>query len=124
MEQIDKRSFRKGIICFVSIYSILFICHILFAVKGFDLGFRMVAVSITIMTFFVGSIIIYLGEVGNENILVNRFGALISIFLALGLGWAYLGMELHWTIILWPIGTIFSHIVVEILVLREHHDFK
>jgi hypothetical protein len=124
MELKSKSQLKKGLLIFTSIYSIFFILHILFAVKDFDLGFRIIALLITLMTFFVGLIIVYLGRLEHNTVEVNRIGALISAFLAIGLGWAYSGMELNWSIILWPIGTVFCHLCVELFILGQHHEFK
>ena len=124
MEREIKRQVLKGSIAYAALFSLSFILHIIFAAKDFDIGFQIIAALITVMTFFVGSLIIYFGKIKSQRVNINRFAAVISIFLACGLGWAYAGMMMHWSIILWPFGTVFCHLIVEIFFLGEHHDLK
>ena len=124
MEREIKRQVVKGSIAYAALFSLSFILHIVFAAKDYDIGFQIIASLITFMTFFVGSLIIYFGRINSQRVKVNRFGALISIFLACGLGWAYAGMTMHWSIILWPFGTVFCHLIIERVFLVEHHDLK
>lgn len=122
MEGEIKRQLLKGCIIYAVLFSLSFILHIIFASKNFDIAFQIIAALITFMTFFVGILIIYFGKIKSNRVKINRFGALISIFLAFGLGWAYAGMMMHWSIILWPFGTVFCHLIVELVFLDEHHD--
>jgi len=124
MEREIKGQVLKGSIAYAALFSLSFILHIIFAVKDFDIGFQIIAALITFMTFFVGSLIIYFGKIKSHRVKINRFSAFISIFLACGLGWAYAGMMMHWSILLWPIGTVFSHLIIERVFLIEHHDLK
>jgi len=124
MEREIKRQVLKGSIAYAVLFSLSFILHIIFAAKDFDIGFQIIAALITVMTFFVGSLIIYFGKIKSQRVNINRFAAVISIFLACGLGWAYAGMMMHWSIILWPFSTVFCHLIVEIFFLGEHHDLK
>ena len=123
-----ERGLRSQLIRGGSIYAVLFaslfILHIIFAANDYDLGFKIIAASITILTFIVGVSIIYFGNIKSQKVEANRFGGIISIFLACGLGWAYAGMKMHWSIIFWPFGTVFCHWIMERLYLSEHHDLK
>ena len=82
MEREIKRQVVKGSIAYAALFSLSFILHIVFAAKDYDIGFQIIAALITFMTFFVGSLIIYFGRINSQRVKVNRFGALISIFLA------------------------------------------
>ncbi len=124
MERHIRGQVIKGSIAYAALFSLSFILHIIFAAKDFDIGFQIIAGLITFMTFFVGILIIYFGKIKSHRVKVNRFAAFISIFLAFGLGWAYAGMMMHWSIILWPFGTVSSHMIVEKFFLEEHHDLK
>ena len=124
MEQNSNRPIVRGGFSFFLIYAIHFILHIIFASKDYDTGFTIIVISITLMTFLVGPIIIILGRVDDEKVLANRLGAIISIFLSFGLGWAYAGMDMDLSIIFWPVGVILSHSLIEIFFLGQHHDFK
>ena len=124
MEREIRKQVLKGSITYGALFSLSFILHIIFAAKDFDIGFQIIAALITFMTFFIGSLIIYFGKIKYHRVKINRFAALLSIFLACGLGWAYAGMMMHWSIILWPFGTVFCHLIVELVFLDEHHDLK
>ena len=124
MERHIRRQVIKGSIAYGALFSLSFILHIIFAAKDFHIGFQIIAALITFMNFFGGILIIYFVKIKSYRVNVNRFAAFISVFLALGLGWAYAGMMMHWSIILWPFGTVLSHMIVEKFVLDEHHDLK
>lgn len=114
----------RGCLIYATLFASLFILHIFFAANNYDFAFKIVAGSITILTFMVGISLIYFGKINSQRVKINRIGGAISIFLACGLGWAYAGMAMHWNIILWPIGTIFSHWIIERMYLIQHHDLK
>ena len=124
MEQGLKSQFLRGTFSYAILFASLFILHIIFASKDFDIAFQIVAISITILTFFVGTSIIYFGKIGSQRVEINRLGGMISIILGFGLGWAYAGMKWHWSILLWPICTALCHWIMERMFFVEHHDLK
>ena len=124
MEREIRRQLFKGGFIYAIIFASLFVLHIIFAAKNFKTWFKIVAATITALTFFVGMTIIYFGKIKTQRVKINRIGGIISIFLACGLGWAYAGMMMHWSIVLWPFSTVFCHWIVERLLLVEHHDLK
>ena len=124
MERDIRRQLFKGGFIYAIIFASLFVLHIIFAAKNFKTWFKIVAATITALTFFVGITIIYFGKIKTQRVKINRIGGIISIFLACGLGWAYAGMMMHWSIVLWPFSTVFCHLIVERLLLVEHHDLK
>lgn len=102
----------KGVILSASLYVVMFIGHIIAAANDLDLLFRILAVLITLQTFLVGpSIILFERDCIHQSAM--RIGMYISIPLGLGLGWAYADMGLHWSMILWPIGCVIVHILLE-----------
>jgi len=102
----------RGIVLSALVYVLLFIGHIVAAANDFDTLFRTLAILITIQTFLVGPSII-LFEKSCDYHSAMRTGMIISIPLALGLGWAYAGMGLHWTMLPWPIGSVILHLLIE-----------
>ena len=119
MEQDIKSQFVRGTLTYVVLFVSLFLLHIIFASKNFDIAFKIVAISITVLTFFVGTSIIYFGKINSQRVEINRIGGAISIFLGFGLGWAYAGMQWHWSILFWPFSTVFCHWVVEFFSLKN-----
>jgi hypothetical protein len=110
--ELRTRLIRGGLI-YAVLFASLFILHIIFAANNYNFAFQIIAALITILTFIVGISIIYFGNIKSQKAKANRIGGIISIFLACGLGWAYADMMIHWSIILWPLGTLFCHWIVE-----------
>ncbi len=123
MREIFSPQLLRGSIGYFLLYVSLFFLHIVFAANDNEILFRLVAITITIITFFVGIIIILFGKIIYNRILVNRLSCLISVFLSIGLGWAYSEMSWKLQIIYWPSVAIFCHLLVERLWLTNH-DLK
>ena len=102
----------KGVVFSAMLYVVMFIGHIIAAANELNLLFQILAVLITIQTFLVGPSIILFEKTCNHHSAM-RIGLIISIPLALGLGWAYAGMGLHWSMLPWPIGSIILHLIIE-----------
>ena len=77
----------------------LFVAHIIAASNDFDSIFRVIAAMITIQTLFAGLILHWIG--GNH--IHARYPV---IALGAGLGWAYAGMQLSWTILIWVVAVV------------------
>jgi len=102
----------KGVVLSATLYVFMFVGHILAAANDLDVLFRCLAVLITLQTFLVGPTII-LFEKTCVHLNAMRTGMYISIPLGLGLGWAYADMGIHWSIVLWPVGTVIMHLLLE-----------
>tara|TARA_A100000164_G_scaffold87638_1_gene75391 strand:- start:5285 stop:5656 length:372 start_codon:yes stop_codon:yes gene_type:complete len=113
----------KGSLVYFLLYALLFALHIVFAANDYEILFRLVAITITIITFFVGIMIIYFGNILSNRVTVNRYSCGISILLSIGLGWAYSEMSWALQIIYWPLVAIFCHLLVERFWLAKH-DLK
>ena len=87
----------KPILTYTVVFVTLFIAHIIAAANDFDIIFRVIAATITIQTLFAGLILHWLGGKCNHA----RYPV---IALGAGLGWAYAGMQLSWTILIWIIA--------------------
>ena len=87
----------------ISVYTVtfvaLFIAHIFAAANELDLLFRIIAGIITIQTLFAGLILHLIGG----KCIHARYPV---IALGVGLGWAYAGMQLSWTILIWVIAVV------------------
>tara|TARA_B100000214_G_scaffold351958_1_gene306794 strand:+ start:881 stop:1252 length:372 start_codon:yes stop_codon:yes gene_type:complete len=123
VREIFSRQFFRGSLLYFFLFSSLFILHIFFAANDFEILFRMVAIIITIITFIVGPIIIFFGNIPSNKVTVNRFSCIISIFLSIALGWAYSEMSWKLQIIYWPLVAIFCHLMAERYWLTKH-DLK
>ena len=79
------------------VFVTLFIAHIIAAANDFDTIFKVIAAMITIQTLFAGLILHWLGgKCSHARYPVIALGA--------GLGWAYAGMQLSMTILIWIIA--------------------
>ena len=81
----------RGICIAATLYVALFFAHIIVAVQGWEMVFRIIAALVTLMTFTVGPSIIVLGRVQNfeQKIQANAVGHSIGLVLSIGLAWAY-----------------------------------
>lgn len=123
MREILTIQLLKGSLVYFLLYASLFALHIVFAANDYEVLFRLVAITITIITLFVGIMIIYFGNILSNRVIVNRFSCGISIFLSIGIGWAYSEMSWKLQIIYWPLVAILCHLLVERFWLTNH-DLK
>ena len=86
----------KPVVIYSAVFALLFVTHIIAAANDMNLLFQLVAGLISVQTMLVGLCLLFLG--GDARI--ARFPLL---GLSAGLGWAYAGMSLDFTIILWVI---------------------
>ena len=89
----------KPILTYTGVFVTLFVAHIIAAANDFDLIFRLIAAMITIQTLFAGLILHWIGG----KCIHARYPV---IALGMGLGWAYAGMQLSWTILIWVFAVV------------------
>jgi len=94
------------ILIYTGVFVTLFITHIIAAANDWDILFRVVAALITLQTLFAGFCLHLLkGDV--------RHARLPVIALSAGLGWAYAGMQMDWSIGMWVLVAIMLQILTE-----------
>ena len=76
----------KAILVFSSVYSLLFVLHIVFAANDLDLLFRFVALLLVAMTFFCAPLLWLIDSSMNHS---ERIGYMVSIPLSIGIAYAY-----------------------------------
>ena len=92
----------RPILTYTVVFVTLFVAHIIAAVNDFDMVFKVIAGLITVQTLFAGFILhLMKGDARHARVPVIALGA--------GLGWAYAGMQLSWSISLW----VFAVIVIQ-----------
>ena len=79
----------KAILVFSSVYSLLFVLHIVFAANDLDL-FRFVALLLVAMTFFCAPLLWLIDSSMNHS---ERIGYIVSIPLSIGIAYAYTSMN-------------------------------
>ena len=84
-------SVAKAVVFAAVVYAILFAAHIVAAAKDWTLLFRVIATSLTCMTFLLGWCIAWMLNNGNLEMRKrgHSIGTWISIPLAIGLAYAY-----------------------------------
>ena len=94
------------ILIYTGVFVTLFITHIIAAANDWDILFRVVAALITLQTLFAGLCLHLLkGDVRHSRLPVIALGA--------GLGWAYAGMKMDWSICMWVLVAIMLQILTE-----------
>ncbi len=99
----------RTLVIYSTIFMLLFVLHIVFAANDYHLLFRVVALLITVMTFFSGPICMFIEPIQERYKMIYVQGLLISIPLSIGLGWAYSDMSVGLEMILFPLITIIIH---------------
>ena len=114
MEWFSKGGYWRGILLSASLFTSLFLIHILLAANGYMTLFKIVAILITIQLIAVGPTIILFGQINNleTKIVALKIGLLIAIPLNIGLGWAYAGMTISiaW-MVAFPVLTTVLHLI-------------
>ncbi|RJU97640.1 MAG: hypothetical protein DWC10_04420 [Candidatus Poseidoniales archaeon] len=87
----------------LSLFGMLFLLHIVAARFDANTAFTVVAFLITLHVLFFGPACLVVSRLSSQEHrrILNRWGALASLPLALGLGWAYGGMAWSWPE--WPL---------------------
>tara|TARA_Y100000768_G_scaffold156417_1_gene116797 strand:+ start:123 stop:566 length:444 start_codon:yes stop_codon:yes gene_type:complete len=87
----DASPFFRGVCITATLYAALFLGHIVAAAQDWDILFRVIAVFISVLTFFIAPCITVFGQVteASEKIRANSFGLPLSMGLAVALAWAY-----------------------------------
>lgn len=94
------------ILIYTGVFVTLFITHIIAAANDWDILFRVVAALITLQTLFAGLCLHLLkGKIQHARLPV--------IALSAGLGWAYAGMQMDWSIGIWVFVAIMLQILTE-----------
>ena len=97
----DASPLFRGICISATLYAALFLSHIVAAAQEWDAAFKVIAASITLMTFVIGPTLIAFGRMTEtqEKTSANTIGLLISLTLAIGLAWAYADQSFDITLI-------------------------
>ena len=99
----------RTLVIYCTILMLLFVLHIVFAANDYHLLFRVVALLITLMTFFSGPICMFIEPIQERYKTIYVHGLLISIPMSIGLGWAYSDMSVGLEMILFPLITLIIH---------------
>ena len=114
MEWLSKGGYWRGILLSASLFTPLFLIHIVLAANGYMTLFKIIAILITIQLIAVGPTIILFGQINNlkTKIVALKIGLLIAIPLNIGLGWAYAGMAISiaW-MVTFPALTTVLHLI-------------
>tara|TARA_Y100000768_G_C23876285_1_gene632969 strand:- start:229 stop:615 length:387 start_codon:yes stop_codon:yes gene_type:complete len=102
-----------AVIYFSILFSILFVLHIVFAANDNDLMFRIVAIIITVMIFLCGPICVFFESSKERYKFSFMFGMTLSLFLSIGLGWAYNDMSMGFVMIIFPILSVVIHYIIK-----------
>ena len=117
MEWLSKGGYWRGILLSASLFTFLFLIHILLAANGYMTLFKIIAILITIQLIAVGPTIILFGQINNlkTKIVALKIGLLIAIPLNIGLGWAYAGMAISiaWMVTFPALTTVLHLIAIQ-----------
>ena len=118
MEWFSKGSYLRGILLSATLFTLLFITHIVFAANGYSTLFKIIAIIITIHAVAVGPTIIILGHISDvkTKIIALKIGLVIAIPLNIGLGWAYAGMVISIT---WMASFVILATVSHLVAIRR-----
>jgi|TARA_B100001094_G_C18130957_1_gene772225 hypothetical protein len=116
------RTVTQATVIVAILYAILFASHIFTAAMNYNLGFKIVAALITVMTFSVGFCIQIIGQFQEteQKLRSITVGFVFSLALSVGLSWAYAeqSFEVWRTITFLSIAAV-VHTVHRTLVLRN-----
>ena len=114
MEWLSKGGYWRGILLSASLFTSLFLIHIVLSANEYMTLFKIIAILITIQLIAVGPTIILFGQINNlkTKIVALKIGLLIAIPLNIGLGWAYAGMAISiaW-MVTFPALTTVLHLI-------------
>ena len=105
---------RQTVLFSAGIYTTLFIAHIIAAANNADVLFRIIATILTVQTLFLGGTFLFFLVHSSQSVRGEAFqiGALISIPLSVGLGWAYADMQWSPMILVFPLIAIVTHFLL------------
>ncbi len=84
----------RSLVIFSGSYTLLFTLHIVFAANDWDMLFRIVAFILITMTFLCGPILWFIDKrLNHEEMNSIKIGYFVSLPLAIGIAYAYTGME-------------------------------
>ena len=99
-------------VVYCSLIASLFFLHIIFAANNFNLLFRVVSLTITILILFAGVILVFFNRSSANNKELFFEGFFISIALSLALGWAYGGRSYSIEMVIFPTISIIIHLII------------
>ena len=93
----DTSPLFRGVCISATLYAALFLGHIVAAAQEWNILSQIIAVFISVMTFFIGPCISAFGQITEitEKTRANTFGLCVSMGLAIGLAWAYEGQSFN-----------------------------
>ena len=102
---------RRTVLYSAVIFATLFVAHIVAAANDADLLFRIIAMMITLQTLFLGGTFLFFLIDSTQSVRRDAFriGSFISLPLSIGLGWAYVGMQWSWMILMFPLIAVVTH---------------
>jgi len=109
---------RRGLIGALGLFFLLFLLHIVAASQNWDVFFRLIALSITVITVMFGPFCVLVERSSplNSRRSLNRVASLVALPLVLGLAWAYGGMTWETTpVAVLLIFSMLSHGALEVL---------
>jgi len=114
----------RSLFIYATLFSLLFVLHIIFAANNQKILFCVVAITITIMSFFCGPICVIL-ETKNELYGdVFQFGMIASIPICIGLGWAFNDMSFGSQMVLFPWVSLLIHSITRSSPVGDTYGLK